>query len=673
MLIVDIFVAYSIRKRMDMRIFLILISVLSLLGAAQDSGRDPYEALNFLRLKNGMEVYMLPDPKAQNVRLQIVVGVGYDNETERDYGLSHLVEHIVFRDRRVPHHDYLDYIKEEGGKGVNGYTTRYETGYRATIEPEKGEWLVGTFASMLFDKNVTQEDLEIEKSALQIEIGEPRWYHAPLYAVKNFFKTIMPPREDIFNLDFSLPKERPLPDLYFAQRNNKGFSLAEVMERYERYYYPANMKLFIAGDFDTASMRKKIEETYGKIDKSGSERIVRPHHTPRLNGKPFERFYLGTPRSYAYIGTKYILDDYRKYLIIDSYILSLADRLQRRLRNLYGKSYSVNPQNFGREAAQIAAVGFDGLADSIDGNLAAARELISEDVRGMDEESIGKALEAYDTLYFASQEHDVDTLMDLIDTARYVREEYNITDRSPYDIFRSITPELFARTVSDNFRPQNGYSVLFREYYLFPMDSFVFAVVMILIFIVLYRRYYASLLKRKGLYFTQRDIIFQRRCSSRFIGFLVFAITIIAAIVLQEWVSYLLFWWIQGDPYYPKRLDAPWSFIVKSAEFLIYTAIFLALISLWRYYAKIVVTKNALIAIGSRILPIKRDEIESVKAVPFKESRFTNRVGTFLRFYKPLVEVLLKDGRRYYIRSANARHLSEDLTGWLSNDGGRVR
>ncbi len=656
-----------------MRVFLIFVSILSLLGAAQEKGRDPYDALSFFRLKNGMEVYMLPDPKAQNVQLQVVVGVGYDNETEKNYGLSHLVEHLVFRDRRVPHHDYLDYIKEEGGKGVNGYTSRYETGYRATIEPKKGEWLVAAFASMLFDKNVTQEDLEIEKSALQIEIGESRWYHAPLYALKNFFNSVMPPREDIYSLDFSLPKERELPDHYFAQRNNRRFSLEEVMERYERYYYPANMKLFAAGDFDAVSMRKKIEDTFGKVDKSGIERIVRPHHTPRLNGKPFERFYLGAPRSYAYIGTKYILDDYREYLIIDSYILSLADRLQQRLRNLNGKSYSVNPQNFGKEAAQIAAVGFDGLADSIDGNLAAASELISEDVRGMDEESIGKALEAYDTLYFATQEHDVDTLMDLIDTARYIREEYNITDRSPYDIFRSITPELFARTVSDNFQPQNGYRILFREYYLFPMDSFIFAVAMILLFIVLYRRYYASLLKRKGLGFTQRDIIFQRRCSSRFIGFWIFTITIIAAIALHEWASYLLFWWLEGDPYYPKRLDAPWSFIVKLAEFLLYTAIFLVLFSLWRYYAKIVVTKDALIAIGSRILTIKRDEIESVETVPFKESRFTNRVGTFLRFYKPLVEVLLKDGRRYYIRSANARHLSEDLAEWLSNRGGRGR
>lgn len=86
------------------------------------------------------------------------VKVGMDIEDEKNYGISHLVEHIVFRDQRVPYHDYLDYIKEEGGTYVNGYTTRYTTEYLTTIDSNKSYWITEVFAQMIFDKNVTNRD-----------------------------------------------------------------------------------------------------------------------------------------------------------------------------------------------------------------------------------------------------------------------------------------------------------------------------------------------------------------------------------------------------------------------------------------------------------------------------------------------------------------------------------
>jgi hypothetical protein len=36
-----------------------------------------------------------------------------------------------------------------------------------------------------------------------------------------------------------------------------------------------------------------------------------------------------------------------------------------------------------------------------------------------------------------------------------------------------------------------------------------------------------------------------------------------------------------------------------------------------------------------------------------------------LRFYKPVVKLTLKDGSVFYLRSANAEHLKEDLERWL--------
>ena len=148
------------------QIFTYCLWAVMLLSSVHAEEKTVGDNIMYYTLDNGMQVYLLADDKAETTRVRLSVAVGYDDETDETYGLTHLVEHLVFRDHRVPHSDYLDYIKEEGGTGVNGYTRRYETGYVATIAGKKSTWLVQTFAQMLFDKEVNEEDLRIEKNAL---------------------------------------------------------------------------------------------------------------------------------------------------------------------------------------------------------------------------------------------------------------------------------------------------------------------------------------------------------------------------------------------------------------------------------------------------------------------------------------------------------------------------
>ena len=104
------------------------------------------------------------------------INVGWDVEDDENYGLSHLVEHMIFRDERIPHRDYLDYMKEEGASYVNGYTSRYITKLVTTIPSDKSYWVTKLFAQMIFDKKIDQSDIAIEKGAVQVEIGEKTWH-----------------------------------------------------------------------------------------------------------------------------------------------------------------------------------------------------------------------------------------------------------------------------------------------------------------------------------------------------------------------------------------------------------------------------------------------------------------------------------------------------------------
>ena len=234
------------------------------LNAATDE--DPYKNIIYMQLDNGLQVYLISDDKAENTQLELTVAVGTDIEDQNTFGLSHLVEHIVFRDKRIPHRDYVDYIKEEGATYMNGYTSRYETGYNATIKSEKSFWIVEQFANMLFDKEVELEDLVSEKGAVQTEIGAYEWLDKPLWYFAKGLEVLAPPQPDIYRDDFSLDDVAVQPAYFKQKLNNQTFTLEQVMAHYNAYYYPANMILKVAGNFDMLKMKEHVKMHYGALD-----------------------------------------------------------------------------------------------------------------------------------------------------------------------------------------------------------------------------------------------------------------------------------------------------------------------------------------------------------------------------------------------------------------------
>ena len=117
--------------------FLLLISTVA--GA---NTSDPYKNIDYLVLDNGLKVYMLSDEKAVNTQIELDVKVGMNIESEKNAGISHLLEHLIFRDQRVPHKDYVDYLKGEGATFINGYTSDEVTQYVATIDSQNSFFLL---------------------------------------------------------------------------------------------------------------------------------------------------------------------------------------------------------------------------------------------------------------------------------------------------------------------------------------------------------------------------------------------------------------------------------------------------------------------------------------------------------------------------------------------------
>lgn len=643
-------------------LFLFLIVSFSLHAAVDE---DPYKNIIYMQLNNGLQVYMLSDDKAVNTQIELTVAVGTEVENEDTLGLSHLVEHIIFRDKRIPHRDYVDYIKEEGATYINGYTARYESGYNATIASEKSYWLVEMFAKMLFDKEVELEDLDSEKGAVQTEIGAYDWTDKPFWYAVKIMEELAPPQPNIYRDDFSLADRAKQP-AYFKQKiNNQTFTLDEVMAHYNRYYYPANMVLKIAGSFDVQEMKKHVQKHYGSIERTGVEKAIEPIETPQLNQKPYRLFLEGTSENSGYLGVKYVMDDYSKYLIINAYLDNLATRLQQKLRNDLGHTYSIYASGSSRDKARLAYIYFDGLHDEFETNITVVQEAITNDLELLSNETIDDALREYKK-HYTSVEHDSDSLMSLINTTQYLNEEFNSMDSS-FHFFEGINHEDFRAVLKETFLDKHLYSVIYREYYFFPYDTSILGLIYFVALVLCYFKLYRIDNLGNKLACIDRNITMSRRIGNRFIGFIYIIAIYYVSILLWEWIKYLFLNYVVGNSAYIFSIDVPYSYIWTVSDMIIGIAVFLLLCRyVFSYFARLVVTQDGICLIGHRSKIIRKTDIAEIQTTSWKISDVFKTFGTSMLFWKPLLKITLTNGKEIFIRNNHVEHLKEDLELYLA-------
>ena len=101
-------------------------------------------------LANGLRIVTTPVPTAQSVSVNVFVGVGSRGEVARTNGLSHYIEHMLFKgtERRKTSIDIAEAIEGAGGV-LNAYTSQEVTCYWNQVPFDKLALAMDVLADML--------------------------------------------------------------------------------------------------------------------------------------------------------------------------------------------------------------------------------------------------------------------------------------------------------------------------------------------------------------------------------------------------------------------------------------------------------------------------------------------------------------------------------------------
>ncbi|MEY3645882.1 MAG: hypothetical protein RL127_590 [Bacteroidota bacterium] len=217
------------------------------------------EGITEYKLANGLKVLLFPDPSKQTITVNITYLVGSRHEGYGETGMSHLLEHMVFKGTKEKHKEVAKEISDHGAQ-FNGTTWLDRTNYFETFAStdENLDWALDMEADRMINSRISKSELETEMTVVrnEFESGENSPGRILMERVvstaflwHNYGNSTIGARSDI--------EKVPIENL---------------QAYYRKYYQPDNAVLLVAGKFDPVKTLKLINEKFGVIPRP--ERVL---------------------------------------------------------------------------------------------------------------------------------------------------------------------------------------------------------------------------------------------------------------------------------------------------------------------------------------------------------------------------------------------------------------
>lgn len=192
-------------------------------------------------LPSGLRVVSQELPHARSVSAALFVGVGSRHEDERHAGLSHLLEHLVFKGTAgYPEAGAISELIEGCGGGVNASTDRELTVFSARVPAARASTALEVVRELALRPLLRRVDVVAEKPVI---IDEIRMY-------------VDSPSDHVFTLfDELLFGMHPLGrEIAGTPRSVRLATRELALAHWERWYRPERMVLAVAGAIDHATV-----------------------------------------------------------------------------------------------------------------------------------------------------------------------------------------------------------------------------------------------------------------------------------------------------------------------------------------------------------------------------------------------------------------------------------
>ncbi|HEY8602593.1 MAG TPA: pitrilysin family protein [Thermomicrobiales bacterium] len=213
-------------------------------------------------LPNGLTILTREMHSAPIATFWVWYGVGARNETPGITGISHWVEHMLFKATpKIGAGEIFRLVNKNGGT-LNGFTSLDYTAYYETLPADRLDLAISIEADRMINARFDPDEVASERTVIISEKqgGENSpLTHLRETTVAAAFR-IHPYRQGVIGY---------LSDLQALTRD-------DLYNHYRTYYAPNNATVVVVGDFNTEELVARIEAAFGGIPRGSTIPTVRP-------------------------------------------------------------------------------------------------------------------------------------------------------------------------------------------------------------------------------------------------------------------------------------------------------------------------------------------------------------------------------------------------------------
>lgn len=321
-------------------------------------------------LNNGLTIIGEEIPYLKSIALGVWVNAGSRIENETNSGVSHFIEHMMFKGtHNRTSKDIASEIDNLGGQ-INAFTSKECTCYYVKLLDEHIDIGIDILSDMILNSSFKQEDIDKERLVILEELKmyedspEDLAYDLlieKIYANDSLGMNIIGTEESLYDI------------------NQK-----EILEYFSKYYVPNNSVISIAGNFNFEEMVKKIEAKFGNW-KSEDVNINFNFNEAKFNSC-FISKNKDTEQVNLAINLKAIPQEnteemYALAIINNIFGGSISSRLFQRIREEKGLVYSIySSQSLYRKCGELGI-----FASMSNENLQDVYDLVMEEIKNIKE------------------------------------------------------------------------------------------------------------------------------------------------------------------------------------------------------------------------------------------------------------------------------------------------
>ena len=238
---------------------LLIISTL-VLGAVLYHSKEPIpghsdEAVQSYQLSNGMKILVVENHRAPVMVSQVWYKVGASYEHDGITGVSHVLEHMMFKGtEKHPAGEFSEIIAANGGE-ENAFTGQDYTAYFQKIANDRLELCLELEAdrmrNIIFDEKEFKKELEVVKEERRLRTDDK-----PTALTYERFKAVA-----FTNSPYRRPIVGWMEDL-------ETLTVEDAREWYETWYAPNNATLVVAGDVLAEDVFRLARQYFGQLPTS---------------------------------------------------------------------------------------------------------------------------------------------------------------------------------------------------------------------------------------------------------------------------------------------------------------------------------------------------------------------------------------------------------------------